>query len=225
MLHYYFQRHPRKCAIVARARIHEQLSPTAPAPAPVSVSAPVSSPICNNPNTDDIQNDWTEDESWVKDGEAHYFNQPLSLRNEHEFLESAKYIKQKLTQIAHTPKIDEKTELATQIYQYLLENPAILSDCPKFRTITYKKIYELEDTIRKQEEAFASTAILESLQVFDQDIHGAIHPCALLDRIELKLKDIRSLLLQYEAFLSRTELRKTFHLLKPILKKSRSEKA
>ena len=229
MLHYYFQRHPRKCAIIAKARIHEQLSPTGlvpvSAPVPIPVSAPAPAPVCTNPNTQDIQHDWTEDESWVKEENAHYFNQPPSLCNEHEFLESAKHIKQKLIQIANTSKVDEKTELATHIYQHLLKNPAILSYYPKFRTITYKKIHELETSIRKQEEAFTSTAILESLQVFDQDIHGAIHPCAILDRIEMKLKDIRSLLIQYEAFLSRTELRKTFNLLKPILKMSRSENA
>jgi len=216
---YYFQRYPRKCAIIAKSRIHEQLSSSR------SVIP------CNNPSVVDIQDNWTEEESWVKEGTAHYFDQPTDRNNEehviqHDCIKSINYIKQTLTQIANTQKVDEKTEFATQIYQHLLSNPTVLLYYPKFSAITYKKIHELETSIRKQEETFASTAILVSLDVFEQDIHAAISPCAFLDKIELKLKDIRSLLLQYEAFLPRTELQKTFTLMKSLLKnlkKNRSE--
>jgi len=222
MIHYHFQRYPRKCAIVAKSRIHEQLSPSRSV---IPTAIPV--PNCNNSNKVDIQDDWTEEESWVKEGTAHYFDQPTDMNEEHEiqhgYIESIDYIKQRLTQLSNTSNVDDKTELVTQIYQHLLMNPLILLYYPKFCNITYKKIHEIETSIRKQEEAFASTAILKSLQVFERDIHSAIHSCALLDRIELKLNDVRSLLLQYEAFLPRTELQKTFDLLKPIIKKIRSE--
>lgn len=225
MIHYHFQRYPRKCAIVAKARIHEQLSPSN---SKVNTVIPVE--ICNNPSTVDIEDDWTEEDSWVKEGEAHYYDQPnISNKehaNQHDYIESIDYIKQKLVQIAHTPKVDEKSELATQIYQRLLMNQMILIYYPKFRYIAYKKIHDLEKQIRKQEEEFASTSILQTLHIFERDIHTAIKPCAFLDMIEMKIKSIRSLILQYEAFLPRTELQKTFALLKPIinnLKKNRPE--
>jgi len=195
-------RQRRAASIAASERIHA-LYHCSPGSSNTSVSSPPYIPPIMIPSYDDIPE--RKKHSWddVK-------TDPIM-----DYLGSVQYIKHILDR-ANVPDSQQNTEMYYTAITHLLLHPGVLmySD---LRLLICKRMDQMEDTIRMQQETYDGYETLDRLVDLHQ-IGSQIHHAAFRKTFLDHLAQLHTIHEQYTAFMKRTELLHVMGLLRNVIK-------